>query len=531
MTDADAEDVSDVRTECGTVRGCREGGVTVFRGIPYARPPVGPLRLAAPVPALPWEGTRHADAFGESPPQSRAFGPLGGPEDDAGAGDWLTVNVWTPDPGAARLPVLVWIYGGVYLFGTSAGPTYDGTALARRDTVVVTFNHRVGAEGYGHFEGAVPNRALLDQMAALQWVRDNIAAFGGDPDRVTVFGESAGAGAIAALLAMPRAAGLFHRAVAQSVPGPFCSTALAADIGTAVAAELGSAPTAAEVAASTPEALRDAADAVLHKIAQHEPRWGRAARARMPFAPVVDGEVLPRSPWEALRAGASAGVTLLAGHTRHETRLFTALSGQLGLVTPEEAADTVAWFAPGDAGRRAYLAAPAAADPTTLRDLVTSDWLFRMPSLHLAEAHAEGGGTAYAYELAWEATGMGGALGACHALDVPLVFGTLRDGIGTLLLGEEPSGEAVALSDRMGAAWTAFAATGDPGWAPYRTRERLTRVFDTEPHTAPYPAEESRLIWAEHVFATLDVAPAADWRRVRARPWARPRPAAPGAGP
>lgn len=505
-----SERVSDVRTECGTVRGRWEGGVAVFRGIPYARPPIGPLRLAAPVPAPPWEGTRHADAFGESPPQSRAFGPLGGPESTAESGDWLSVNVWTPDPGAAGLPVLVWIYGGVYLFGTSAGPTYDGTGLARRDTVVVTFNHRVGAEGYGHFEGAVPNRALLDQVAALQWVRDNIAAFGGDPGRVTVFGESAGAGATAALLAMPRASGLFHRAVAQSVPGPFYSAALAADIGAVVAGELGAAPTSAEVAAATPEALRDAVDAVLHKFVQYESRWGRAARARMPFAPVVDGEVLPRSPWEALRAGQSADVDLMVGHTRDETRLFTAMSGQLGLVTQEEAADALAWFAPGDAGRRAYRAGHAAADPTTLRDLVMSDWLFRMPSLHLAEAHAEGGGTAYTYELTWEATGQGGVLGSCHALDVPLVFGTLRDGIAALLLGEEPPDEAVALSDRMGAAWAAFAATGDPGWAPYRVEERLTRVFGAEPHTAPYPEEASRLIWADHVFTVLDTAPAAD---------------------
>ncbi|MFD0419669.1 carboxylesterase/lipase family protein [Streptomyces sp. NPDC127108] len=510
MTDSGSERVSDVRTESGTVRGRWEGGVAVFRGIPYAQPPVGPLRLAPPAPALPWEGTRHADAFGESPPQSQAFGPMGGPESAAGSGDWLTVNVWTPDPGAAGLPVLVWIYGGVYLFGTSDGPTYDGTELARRGAAVVTFNYRLGAEGYGHYEGAVPNRALLDQVAALQWVRDNIAAFGGDPGRVTVFGESAGAGAIAALLAMPRANGLFHRAVAQSVPGPFYSAALAADVGTAVAAELGAAPTAAALAAATPEALRDAADAVLHKIAQYEPQWGQAARARMPFAPVVDGEVLPRSPWEALRAGQGADVTLMAGHTRDETRLFTALSGQLGLVTREEAEETLAWFAPGDAGRRAYRTGQAADDPTTLRDLVMSDWLFRMPSLHLAQAHAEGGGSTYAYELAWEATGMGGVLGACHGLDVPLVFGTLHGGIATLLLGDAPSDEAVSLSDRLGAAWTAFAATGDPGWAPYRVEERLTRVFCAEPHTAPYPEEASRLIWADHVFATLDTTPTAD---------------------
>ncbi|WJV50763.1 carboxylesterase/lipase family protein [Streptomyces flavofungini] len=487
--------MSDVRTECGTVRGRWEGEVAVFRGIPYAQPPIGALRIAAPVPALPWEETRHADEFGESPPQSRAFGPMGGPGSTAASGDWLTVNVRTPDPGAAAgLPVLVWIHGGVYLFGTSAGPTYDGTAPARRGTVVVTFNHRLGAEGYGHFEGAVPNRALLDQVAALQWVRDNIAAFGGDPGRVTLFGESTGAGAIAALLAMPRASGLFHRAVAQSVPGPFYGTAPAADIGTAVAAELGSAPTSAAVTAATPDALRDAADAVLHKIAPYEPRWGRAARARMPFAPVVDGEVLPRAPWEALRAGQSAEVTLMAGHTRDETRLFTVLSGRLGVVSEEEAADTLAWFAPGDAGRHAYRTGPAAADPTALRDLVMSDWVFRMPSLHLAQAHAEGGGTTYAYELTWEATGLGGVLGACHGLDVPLVFGTLRDGIAhgrTPRPGTWPQAE---LSSRCPLSQPTPAAAG--------------------PQVSPWSGPWTRCR-----------------RAVRSRPCSRPPPVSPSAGP
>ncbi|EPH41384.1 putative Carboxylesterase [Streptomyces aurantiacus JA 4570] len=481
--------------------------MAVFRGIPYAQPPVGPLRLAAPQPALPWRGTRRADAFGETPPQSRAFGPMGGPENLTRSGDWLTVNVWSPDPAGSGLPVLVWIYGGVYLFGTSDGPTSDGTELARHGTVVVTFNYRLGAEGYGHFEGAVPNRGLLDQVAALRWVRDNIAAFGGDPDRVTVFGESAGAGAIAALLAMPGAAGLFHRAVAQSVPGTFYSTALATDIGAAVAAELNSAPTVAGIAAATPGALRDAADTVLRTMARYERRWGRAARARMPFSPVVDGEVLPRPPWEALRTGHSAQVDLIAGHTRDETRLFTALAGQLGRVSEEEVTDTLEWFAPGEAGRRAYRRAHPTADPSTLRDLVISDWLFRMPSLHLAQAHVEGGGTSYTYELTWEAPGMGGVLGACHGLDVPLVFGTLHGGIATQLLGEDPPEEAAALSERMRAAWTAFAATGDPGWAPYREGERLTRLFGTEPHTAPYPEETSRLIWADHEFTALDIAP------------------------
>ncbi|MEV5945977.1 carboxylesterase family protein [Streptomyces sp. NPDC051993] len=497
----------EIRTSSGTVRGRLEDGLAVFRGIPYAQPPVGPLHLAPPAPAIEWSGVREAVAFGPIPPQSLALGFGSGPDNAGGRDDWLTVNVWTPDPGGARLPVLVWIHGGAYLVGSADAPSYDGAPLARRGTVVVTFNHRVGAEGYGHFEGAVPNRALLDQVAALTWVRDNIAAFGGDPDRVTVFGESAGAGAVAALLTMDRAAGLFHRAVAQSVPGTFFSPALAADIGATVAAELGLPATLEALAPVPPVALRDAADAVLRTITRYGARWGRATHAHLPFSPVIDGEVLPCSPWEALRAGRGAGVDLIVGHTRDEARLFTVMGGRFGKVTEEEAAVTLVRFAPGADGAAAYRTSHPAADPTTLQDLVMSDWLFRMPSLHLAEAHAAGGGTTYAYELTWPAPAMGGALGACHSLDVPLVFGTLRDGYGPMLFGEEPSAEAEALSDAMGRAWSGFAAHGDPGWARYGAAERLTRVFAAEPFTAPYPEESSRLIWAQHDFAPMELAP------------------------
>ncbi|WP_406509868.1 carboxylesterase/lipase family protein [Streptomyces sp. NBC_00212] len=501
----------EIRTTSGTVRGRVADGMAVFRGIPFAQPPVGPLHLAPPAPALPWDGVREALSFGPTPPQSLGLGFGSGPESPGDSDEWLTVNVWSPDPsGSARLPVMVWIYGGAFLVGSSDGPTYDGTALARRGTVVVTFNHRVGAEGYGHFEGAVPNRALLDQVAALEWVRDNIAGFGGDPGRVTVFGESAGAGAIAALLAMPSAAGLFHRAVAQSVPGTVFSPALAADVGASVAGELGLPATWDALAPVSPKALRDAADAVLGKITQYGARWGRIAHAHLPFSPVVDGEVLPRSPWEALRAGQSRDVELIAGHTRDEARLFTVMAGRYGKVTQEEADTTLARFAPSREGAAAYRAGHPEADPTTMQDLVMSDWLFRMPSLHLAEAHAMGGGTTYTYELAWGAPALGGALGACHGLDVPLVFGTLRGGIATMVLGAEPPAEAVAVSDAMGSAWTAFAAHGDPGWARYRTDGRLTRVFAAEPHTVPYPHETSRHIWAQHTFSALELSQDAD---------------------
>ena len=194
----------EARTAAGWVRGRREGSLAVFRGIPFAQPPVGRARFAAPQLPAPWDGVREAVSFGSPPPQSGTYGPAPVPADD----DWLTVNVWTPAPDpAARRPVMVWIYGGAYKVGSADAPGYDAGRLAREgDLVTVTFNYRTGVEGFAQIQGAPANRGLLDQVAALEWVRDNIAAFGGDPDLVTVFGQSAGAGSVASLLATPLAA-------------------------------------------------------------------------------------------------------------------------------------------------------------------------------------------------------------------------------------------------------------------------------------------------------------------------------------
>ncbi len=496
----------EVRAPAGEVRGLREAGVAVFRGIPFAQPPVGALRLAAPHGIPSWrDEVRDAAAFGPAPPQGGLVGadPMAHDGSDDG---WLTVNVWTPDPVAgAGLPVMVWVQGGGYQIGTSGLPEYDGGRLAADGVVVVTFNYRVGAEGFALLEGAPANRGLLDQVAALVWVRDNIATFGGDPDRVTVFGESAGGGSVAALLAMPAAAGLFRRAVVQSMPGTFFAPELAAGIAAAIATALGVRPVVSELAALAPARLAAAGDAVGATMPEHADRWGLPAMRRIPFSPVVDGDVLPTTPWQALANGAGHDVELLAGHTRDEHRLFSALEGVLGQVSDELAEDALAHFAPGPDGARRYRETFATAGPEELYELVGSDWLFRMPSLHLAEAQVAGGGRAHVYELAWPAPGMGGALGACHGLDVPLVFGTLDRGGPAMLIGSPPSREADAVSEQMRAAWVSFATDGDPGWPAHDTARRLTRVFDVEPRVTRYPEERSRSIWADHTFAALAV--------------------------
>jgi para-nitrobenzyl esterase len=487
----------------GTLRGTSEAGVSVFRGIPFARPPVGELRFAAPQPVQAWSGVRDAHSYGPPPPQGGHFG-MDRVAQDA-TGDWLTLNVWSPvlDPGAG-LPVMVWIQGGGYVIGMSSLPEYDGARLARDGAVVVvTFNYRVGIEGFAQLEGAPANRGLLDQVAALEWVRDNIAGFGGDPDRVTVFGQSAGAGSVAALLAMDRAEGLFGRAVVQSAPGTFFSAELAADIATTCAAELGLRPTVVDLSGIDPQLLCAVADTIGSSMDQRVQRWGLPAHRAIPFSPVVDGEVLSVTPWQALRDGAGRGIDLLVGHTRDEQRLFSLIEGRLGDVDDEQAAAALRVFAPGADGADRYRDAYPTAGPDQLYELVQSDWLFRMPSLHLADAQAAGGGRVHVYELTWPAPGMGGVLGACHGLDVPLVFGNLDRGQPAVLIGETPSPAAEAMSARLRTSWTSFAAHGDPGWPAYDTGRRLTMRFDEHSEVTGYPEERSRLIWRDHVFPAL----------------------------
>jgi para-nitrobenzyl esterase len=492
-------------TSTGRVRGRIEDGLVVFRGIPFAQPPVGDSRFAAPQPAVPWDGVRDAFTFGPQPPQT-PMGP-GVPVVPEASTEWLTVNVWTPAADrAARRPVMVWIYGGAYQSGSSAAPVYNGRRLAREaDVVVVTFNYRVGVEGFAQLDGAPANRGLLDQVAALRWVRDNIEAFGGDPDQVTIFGESAGAGSIAALLAMPSAEGLFRRAIAQSVPGTFFSDALAADIAAALGRDLGLRPTVADLSAVDPHKLAGVPATLRPSMARYADRWGAVAHTVTPFSPVVDGEVLPQAPWRALANGTAREVPLIVGHNRDEYRLFLAASGRLGRITAEQAAAALRVFGPGPEPESAYRAAFPDASDEQLFELVQSDWTFRMPSLHLAQAQIAGGGRAHVYELTWPAPANGGLLGACHALDVPLTFGEFDQfgGISIELFEPEPSPEVEALSAWIRSAWTTFAIEGSPGWPAYDPDERLVQVLDTEISTTAYPEEASRRLWQHHTFDTL----------------------------
>ncbi|MEV6350609.1 carboxylesterase family protein, partial [Actinoplanes sp. NPDC051851] len=480
--------------------------LAVFRGIPSAAAPMGDARFQPPRPAPAWDGPRPAESFGPPPPQDATMSGRRGGDLFHGTGDdWLTVNVWTPAPDrAARLPVMVWIHGGAYKHGFSGSPGYDAQHLVRdTGTVFVSVNYRLGVEGFAHIEGAPANRGLLDQIAALRWVQDNITAFGGDPGQVTVLGDSAGAGSIAALMVMPRARGLFRRAVGQSLPGTYLSPELARDITAALAAEAGCPPTAAGLASTDPRRLPAHGHTVESAMHRYADRWGVFAHTLSLFSPVVDGDVLPEDPWTGLRRGAGRDVDLVVGHNRDEYRTFLLFSGRLGTITDEQAGQALRIFGPGEHAERSYRAAFPDADADRLYELVQSDWLFRMPTLHLADAQIAGGGRAWLYELTWQPPGQGGALGACHGLDGPLLFGTYDAHLGPAAIGPEPTADTLRLTRQIRTAWAAFAATGDPGWPVYDPDDRPTRVFDAAPAVAPYPEEASRRLWRDHRFGAL----------------------------
>jgi para-nitrobenzyl esterase len=306
------------------------------------------------------------------------------------------------------------------------------------------------------------------------------------------------------MLAMDQARGLFRRAIAQSVPGTFFTPDLAADITGAIAAQAGLPASYEALSQADPMDLVAAQMAVTERMRQF-PRWGGIRLTITPFSPVIDGVVLPRSPWRALLAGAASDVELLTGHNRDEYRLFLAMGGRLGNVSEAEAEEVLAAFAPAPDGPAGYRKVFPDTGPAAMYELIFSDWLFRMPTLHLAQSHAASGGSTYLYELRAQAPG--GPYGACHGLDIPLVFGKApAGGMGGMLTGDDPPAEFVALGDLMRREWLAFAMSGDPGWAPYGTEHRTTRVYDLQQDVLSYPEEASMHLWERHLFDALGLA-------------------------
>jgi len=472
-----------VMTAAGKVRGRAADGVSCFLGIPYAAAPSGPRRFAPPAPAPAWDGIRDALEHGPTvpgpgypPPMDRILPAVVVPGEE-----WLNVNVWAPED-AEGAPVMVWIHGGAFVNGSNSLPTYDGTAFARDGVVMVGVNYRLGAEGFLLLPGGTANLGLLDQVAALRWVQENIAAFGGDPGNVTVFGQSAGGMSIAALLAMPAATGLFRRAILQSGGRhPVLPAATAARIAGHVADEVG--VPIEELQQVPPQRLVTAQQelTVQMQSAPDPDRWGEAAVNGLIYEPVVDGDVLPDVPTSRI----AAGVDLLVGSTRDEYRLFVVPSGLMDGATEATLQAVAAKYGLPVDSLDAYRADRPGASPGVLLADVVTDWLFRIPMLRIAEAHAR----TYVYEFDWASAAFDGKLGACHALELGFVFDTLRSTTG--LTGQEPPQE---LADAMHRTWVSFATSGDPRWEPYG-QERSVRRFGTTVETVRDPRGDTRAVW------------------------------------
>jgi para-nitrobenzyl esterase len=442
---------------------------------------------------------RDAFDYGPTAPKAPYAAPYDRliPEVDVPGEDCLNLNVWTPDP-AGLLPVMVWVHGGAFANGSGAVSGYDGGRFARDGVVCVTVNYRLGADGFlclGAEDAA--NLGLLDQIAALEWVRDNIRAFGGDPDRVTVFGESAGAMSIGTLLAMPSARGLFHRAVLQSgaahhTLGP----ATARLIGHRLAGLLGVAATREAIGVVPLDRLVRAQQQLRTDIsADPDPaRWGEAAPNLMPFEPVVDGVTLPRPPIDAVTDGAARDIDLLVGSNSDEFRLFLVPNGVIDLVGEPQLERAAAGYGiDPPTAIRTYREQRPDTTPGELLAAIATDWFYRIPAVRLAEAqlpHRPGG--AFLYEFAWQSPTFDGALGACHAAELPFVFDNLDDKSFTPLIGSTPPQE---VADAMHGAWVSFAATGNPGWPAYTTGTRTTMRFDTVSATEDDPRPGERSVW------------------------------------
>jgi para-nitrobenzyl esterase len=502
-----------VETGSGKLRGTKADGILVFRGIPYARPPVGTLRLAAPERPVPWGGVRDAVEPGAAAPQVvspflRALG-MGNERTDE---DCLALNVWTPGLDGTPRPVLVWIHGGSFTGGSATEAVYDGSRLARLgNAVIVTVQYRLGALGFLDLSRVgtggmpvAPNRGILDLVRALEWVREEISAFGGSPERVTLFGESAGAMSTATLLAVPAARGLFQRAILESGAAHHVSGADRAEqVARTFLEELGlDTSEAARVEQVGVPALLEAQNRTTVRIA-------RTIRGDA-WQPNVDGTVLPEPPLEAVAKGSARGVELLIGTNADESkfwgindpagramdnsrllrRLFRVLPGSLD-ERESRAREAARVYRKARSGR-ASTAAPE------LWFAIETDRVFRIPAVRLADAQ-RASAEVHMYLFTWPSPAMEGWPGACHTLEVPFVFGTVELPALRPFVGEGP--EVERLSRRIQEAWLAFATEGTPrvregpGWPSYEPRRRSVLRLDRDVEVLHSPLDAERRFW------------------------------------
>jgi para-nitrobenzyl esterase len=506
-----------VETSKGKLQGTEKDGFLVFRGIPFAQPPVGDLRFRAPLPSQPWDGVReatHAGPMAMQIPLEALDALFGRPREPRRLGeDCLYLNVWTPGLEGARRPVMVWIHGGGFTSGGGSEPVYSGAALASRDVVVVTINYRLGALGFLYApdladqpDGTCANFGILDQIAALEWVRDEIAAFGGDPNNVTIFGESAGGMSVGTLMGSPMAAGLFQKAILQSGAAHNALTVDEASANAALFAKaLGVERLKAGHLRAMPATEIIEGQRTLEAASAKSMRGGEDLGLR--FQPVIDGRVLAKLTIDAIRDGSSKDVPVLIGTNADEWKLFVGMWPRLANISEEETVQRLGWLVAkhednkqGLALLQAYrdirAARGEATDAFEIFCAAQTDRMFRVPADRLAEAQAVHQTKVFMYRFDWRSPIANGFFGACHALELPFVFGTYR--LAPQLTGEGP--EADALAKAMVDAWVAFARSGDPStdtlrWPAFDAEHRRTMILGRGFSVEEMPREAERRYW------------------------------------
>ncbi len=496
-----------INTRLGALEGIYEDKQCVFKGIPYASPPVGDLRWLPPQPPKPWRGVRQAKEFGAIAPQNQ----LPGAEimsnliiDEPQSEDCLFLNIWTPGLDRARRPVMVWIHGGAFIIGSGSQTMYrKNTLVPRGNVVLVSINYRMGALGFMNLKeitaGKIPAtgcEGLMDQIAAIEWVRNNIEAFGGDPDSITIFGESAGGMSVGCLMGMPSARGKFHKGILESGAA---NTVSSLEEGAAVAGEF------LNVLGLKSSDTRTLRSLTAEQLMSAQQKLGDIMRAKdnriTPFQPVVDGSVMPELPLDAIKKGSASGVKTLAGTNLEEFKLFSLTEPGLRIADEAGMIARLSGFIPAQhvsgviaAYRKGRERRGEETSPAAILGAIQTDLMFRIPVLRLVEAQCRNNQPAYNYLFTWKSPAMGGILGACHALEIGFVFGNYDD----TFCGTGPDADALSL--RIQDAWVAFARTGDPScesigrWEPYGTR-RATMILGKSCRLENAPYEEERSIW------------------------------------
>lgn len=497
-----------VATKYGKIQGSFENDLYVFRGIPYAAPPVGELRWHPPEPPQRWDGVRDAKKFGAIAPQTvfpiGPFPQVPQPQSE----DCLFLNIWTPGLDNARRPVMVWIHGGAFTIGSGSDPIYDSGTLPKRGNIVlVTINYRLGMLGFLRLKdvtgGKIPstgNEGLLDQVAAVKWVKENIEAFGGDPDNITLFGESAGGMSIASLMAMPQAKGLFRKAILESGSGDFAISIQDANAHGQLFLEM------AAVKGDDVKALRVLTPSELLEI-EKKMLASRRGEGKLPQAtitiPVIDRETILDEINKLARQGYCKEITTIVGTNLDEGKLFVMIEpgfqqideagvlGRLSRVMPMEAARALY-----SAYQKARAKRGQSTTPAEIYAAIFGDHMFRMPGIKLVEAQQANGQAAYSYLFTWESPAMGGMLGACHGLEIGFVFGNYDENF----CGSGPQADRLARCIQD--AWLAFAHTGDPscesiGQWPVYGSERMTMILDKNCHVESAPYDEERQAWEQ----------------------------------